>query len=112
MPWLAHSLCFYALTAWVPPGPFIVPNVAHADQMSTLLLIELAMAAVPLTCALIHFPDLPVNPPNAAAAMYRQGGSADTAGFVSGLQYPLSVSTSLSVSVYRRHPGRQKRVSE
>jgi len=67
-------------------GPFIVPNVAHADQMSTLLLVELAMAAVPLTCVLIHFPDLPVNPPNAAAAIYREGGTTDTAGFVSGLR--------------------------
>eukprot|EP00658_Telonema_sp_P-2_P079203 TRINITY_DN7591_c0_g2_i1.p1 TRINITY_DN7591_c0_g2~~TRINITY_DN7591_c0_g2_i1.p1 ORF type:complete len:192 (-),score=38.41 TRINITY_DN7591_c0_g2_i1:85-660(-) len=67
-------------------GPFIVPDKQHASQFSTLLLVELCMAAVPLICALSHFPTQPDSPPSAAAEQYRRGTGGTDLSFLAGLK--------------------------
>eukprot|EP00656_Telonema_subtile_P009789 TRINITY_DN14624_c0_g1_i1.p1 TRINITY_DN14624_c0_g1~~TRINITY_DN14624_c0_g1_i1.p1 ORF type:complete len:377 (-),score=54.60 TRINITY_DN14624_c0_g1_i1:109-1239(-) len=67
-------------------GPFLVPNVAHASRMKALLFVELCMAAVPLACALIHFPEHPARPLSALAEQYHEGSGGTDLSFTQGLQ--------------------------
>jgi hypothetical protein len=74
-----YASCFMPLAPGRGLGFFLGPAlVLSPDDLPRLLAVEAALAALPLICAIVYYPVLPIDPPSEAAVVeFRKFASAE-----------------------------------